>query len=156
MITFDPESAIVFTQNFTDVYRYVLQCKDQTTVKLSDEMEFIDAYIALHKERMGEGFEVIKKVNEAALKKEIPPLALQLLVENAVKHNIAAKDDPLIIHITSSESWLTVSNNLNLKESAFTEKTGLNNLMQRYTLLCDRQVKINRGENTFEVQIPLL
>ncbi|MDD3743750.1 MAG: hypothetical protein PHX54_09020, partial [Lentimicrobiaceae bacterium] len=108
------------------------------------------------KERMGEGFEVIKKVNEAALKKEIPPLALQLLVENAVKHNIAAKDAPLIIHITSSESWLTVSNNLNLKESAFTEKTGLNNLMQRYTLLCDRQVKINRGENTFEVQIPLL
>ena len=156
MITFDPDAAILFTQNFTDVYRYVLQSKDQTTVKLSDELEFIDAYTALHKERMGEGLEVIKKVSEAALKKEIPPLALQLLVENAVKHNIAAKDAPLTIRIESNEDTLTVCNNLNLKESAFSEITGLNNLKQRYALLTDRLVEVNHGTETFEVKIPLL
>ncbi|MBV2247923.1 MAG: histidine kinase [Lentimicrobium sp.] len=156
MITFDPDAAIVFTQNFTDVYRYVLQSKDQTTVKLSDELEFMDAYTALHRERMGEAFQVIKKVGETALKKDIPPLALQLLVENAVKHNIATKDAPLIIHIASNEDSLTVSNNLNLKESAYSEKTGLNNLKQRYALLSDRQVEINHGNDTFEVKIPLL
>lgn len=156
MITFDPDSAIHFTQNFTDVYRYVLQSKDQTTVKLSDELEFIEAYTALHKKRMGEAFEVISKVSDSALKKEIPPLALQLLVENAVKHNIALKDAPLTIRIESNEDSLTVCNNLNLKESAFSEKTGLNNLKQRYALLTDRLVEVSHGRETFKVKIPLL
>jgi hypothetical protein len=73
-----------------------------------------------------------------------------------VKHNIATKDAPLIIHIASNEDSLTVSNNLNLKESAYSEKTGLNNLKQRYALLSDRQVEINHGNDTFEVKIPLL
>ena len=59
MITFDPDAAILFTQNFTDVYRYVLQSKDKTTVKLAEELEFIDAYTAIHKERMGEALQVI-------------------------------------------------------------------------------------------------
>ena len=156
MITFDPKSAILFTQNFTDVYRYVLQSKDRTTVKLSDELEFIDAYASLHKERMGDAFEVVKKVSDLALKKEIPPLALQLLVENAVKHNIATKDAPLTILIASNDDTLTVSNNLNLKESAFSEKTGLTNLIQRYALLTDRLVEVIHGSETFEVKIPLL
>jgi len=156
LITFDPDAAIHFTQNFTDVYRYVLQSKDQTTVKLSDELEFIEAYIALHKKRMGEAFEVIINVSESALKKDVPPLALQLLVENAVKHNIAVKDAPLSIRIESTENKLTVSNNLNLKESAFSEKTGLNNLKQRYALLTDSLVEVSHGSETFEVKIPLL
>ncbi|MBZ0243992.1 MAG: histidine kinase, partial [Bacteroidales bacterium] len=156
MITFDPDAAIHFTQNFTDVYRYVLQSKDQTTVKLSDELEFIEAYIALHKKRMGEAFEVRIKVSESALKKDVPPLALQLLVENAVKHNIAVKDTPLSIRIESYKDTLTVSNNLNLKESAFSEKTGLNNLKQRYALLTDSLVEVSHGNETFEVKIPLL
>ena len=156
MITFDPDAAILFTQNFTDVYRYVLQSKDQTTVKLSDELEFIDAYTILHKERVGEAIKVIFEVNETALKKEIPPLALQLLVENAVKHNIALKDAPLIIRIKSDGETLTVSNNLNLKESAFSEKTGLINLKQRYALLTDRPMEVRSGKETFQVEIPLL
>ena len=156
MITFDPDAAILFTQNFTDVYRYVLQSKDKTTVKLSDELEFIEAYTALHKERMGEAFEVINEVSDAASKKDIPPLALQLLVENAVKHNIAVKEAPLTIRIKSNDDTLTVCNNLNFKESAFSEKTGLNNLIQRYALLTDREVEVRTGNESFEVKIPLL
>lgn len=156
MITFDPDAAILFTQNFTDVYRYVLQSKDKTTVKLSDELEFIEAYTALHKERMGEAFEVINEVSDAASKKDIPPLALQLLVENAVKHNIAVKEAPLTIRIKSNDDTLTVCNNLNFKESAFSEKTGLNNLIQRYALLTDREVEVRTGNENFEVKIPLL
>lgn len=156
MITFDPDAAILFTQNFTDVYRYVLQSKDQATIKLSDELEFIEAYTVLHKERMGEAINVIIEISESALKKEIPPLALQLLVENAVKHNIAIKDTPLIIRIKSNQETLTVSNNLNLKESSFSEKTGLNNLKQRYAMLTDRLMEVRQGEEIFEVEIPLL
>jgi len=156
MITYDPDAASHFTQNFTDVYRYVLQSRDKTTVKLTEELEFIEAFTAIHKERMGKAFQVIISVCDEALKKEIPPLALQLLVENAVKHNIALKDEPLILKIHATENTITVTNNVNIKESAFSEKTGLTNLIQRYSMLTDKKVEVRSGINTFEVEIPLL
>lgn len=156
MITYEPEAAVQFTQNFTDVYRYVLQGKDKTTVKLSEELEFIEAYTALHKERMGSALEVITEVSDEALKRELPPLALQQLVENALKHNIALKDAPLIIEIKASEEFITVRNNINPKESTFSEKTGLKNLEQRYELLTGQKIEITAGDAFFEVKIPLL
>ena len=156
MIMFEPEAAIQFTQNFTDVYRYVLQSKEKTTVKLSDELEFIEAYANIHKQRLGEAFQLKIKVDELALKKEIPPLALQLLVENAVKHNVAIKEDPLVITIKSTENKLVVTNNVNPKESAFSEKTGLRNLIRRYKMLSEADVTIRPGKDKFEVEIPLL
>lgn len=156
MITFDPGAASRFTQNFTDVYRYVLQSKDKTTVKLSEELEFIAAYTEIHKERMGDAFDVVLEVDGPDLKKEIPPLALQLLVENAVKHNIALKDKPLVIQIQSDGKKLTVTNNVNLKESAFSEKTGLKNLKDRYAMLTGVPVAVKQGKAFFKVEIPLL
>jgi len=156
MITFDPEAASQFTQNFTDVYRYVLQSKDKTTIKLVEELEFIEAYTEIHKERMGEAFKIEMDIDDADLKKEVPPLALQLLVENAVKHNIAVKEEPLVIRIKSNVETLTVSNNVNLKESAFSEQTGLKNLKLRYAMLTDRPVEVRPGDEKFEVEIPLL
>ncbi|HKL33154.1 MAG TPA: histidine kinase [Tangfeifania sp.] len=156
MITYDPDAAVHFTQNFTDVYRYVLQSREKTTIKLKDELEFIEAYADIHKERLGEAFQLNIDVEEVALKKEIPPLALQLLVENAVKHNVAVKDDPLVITIKNRPDELIVSNNINLKESAFSEQTGLQNLIKRYEMLTDAEVKIYSGKEKFEVEIPLL
>jgi len=156
MITYDPDAAIHFTQNFTDVYRYVLQSKEKTTVKLSDELEFIKAYAGIHKDRLGEAFQVNIGIDELVMKKEIPPLALQLLVENAVKHNVAVKDEPLVITIKSRQNELIVSNNINPKESAFSEQTGLQNLIKRYEMLTDAEVKIYSGKEKFEVEIPLL
>ncbi|NIS38846.1 histidine kinase, partial [Candidatus Saccharibacteria bacterium] len=73
----------------------------KTTVKLAAELEFIDAYAEIHKERLGEAFHLEIDVDESAEKKEVPPLALQLLVENAVKHNVAVKSEPLVITIKS-------------------------------------------------------
>ncbi len=156
MITYNPEAAISFTQNFTDVYRYVLQSRDKTTVKLADELEFIEAYASVHKERMGEAFKLIVNVRDEDMKKEIPPLALQLLVENAIKHNIAIKDTPLVMNIISENNTLSVRNNVNLKESVVSEKTGLENLRGRYFLLTERAVEVNPGNEVFEVKIPLL
>ncbi len=156
MITFDPAAASHFTQNFTDVYRYVLQSRDKTTVKLAEELEFIEAYTAIHKERMGDAFQVFTSADEDALRKNIPPLALQLLVENAIKHNIAIKEEPLILRIAASDNILIVSNNINLKESTYSEKTGLENLKQRYALLTDRPMKIKKDDEQFLVEIPLL
>jgi two-component system, LytTR family, sensor kinase len=156
MITYDPSSAVQFTQNFTDVYRYVLQSRDKTTVKLADELEFMEAYTAIHKERMGNAFRVITEIRKDTLNRQIPPLALQLLVENAIKHNIALNADPLVIRIKAGGETLTVSNNINLKESAYSEKTGLQNLTRRYAILTDRTVNVRSDNETFEVEIPLL
>jgi LytS/YehU family sensor histidine kinase len=156
MITYDPEAAVHFTQNFTDVYRYVLQSREKTTIKLKDELEFIGAYADIHKERLGEAFQMNIDVEESALKKEIPPLALELLVENAIKHNVAVKTEPLVITIKSMGDKLLVFNNVNPKESTFSEQTGLRNLTKRYEMLTDIEVKIQPGKEKFEVEIPLL
>lgn len=156
MITYDQDAAIHFTQNFTDVYRYVLQSKEKTTVKLKDELEFIEAYADIHIERLGEAFQLNIDVKEPVLEKEIPPLALQLLVENAVKHNAAVKEKPLVITIKSRENNLSVINTVNPKESTFSEQTGLFNLTKRYEMLTDARVKIHQGKELFEVEIPLL
>ncbi|TVQ94301.1 MAG: hypothetical protein EA393_01010 [Bacteroidetes bacterium] len=156
MITYEPDAAVQFTQNFTDVYRYVLESKDKVTVKLADELSFLEAYTALHKERMGAALNVEIHVDDASLKKEIPPLALQLLVENALKHNKALKDAPLNIQIHTQNNALRVSNNLNPKESDFSEKTGLKNLVERYSHLTAKPVEINQDEHNFNVAIPLL
>ena len=156
MITYDPGSAIRFTQNFTDVYRYVLRSRDKTTIKLAEELEFIEAYADIHKERLGEAFQLNIMVDDASKNREIPPLALQLLVENAVKHNVATKEEPLAITISSRNNKLIVENNLNPKESGHSEQTGLKNLVNRYKLLTDGEVKIHYDKESFEVEIPLL
>ena len=156
MITYEPDAAVQFTQNFTDVYRYVLESKDKVTVKLADELSFLEAYTALHKERMGAALNVEMQVDDASLKKEIPPLALQMLVENALKHNKALKDAPLNIQIHTQNNALAVTNNLNPKESDFSEKMGLKNLVERYSHLTGKPVEINQDEHSFHVAIPLL
>ncbi len=156
MITYEPDAAVQFTQNFTDVYRYVLESKDKVTVKLADELGFLEAYTSLHKERMGVALNVEMQVDDALHKKEIPPLALQMLVENALKHNKALKDAPLNIQIRTHNDTLAVTNNLNPKESDFSEKTGLKNLVERYSLLTGKPVEIAQDEHSFKVAIPLL
>lgn len=156
MITYEPEAAIQFTQNFTDVYRYVLESKDKITVKLADELAFIQAYTALHMERMGAALEIQSIIEVEALNREIPPLALQVLIENALKHNIALKNAPLTISINAGAESLSVKNNVQPKDSDFSEKTGLDNLQKRYALLTSKPVTIKHEELFFEVEIPLL
>ncbi len=124
MIIYDADSAVDFTQNFTDVYRYVLQCKGKTTVTLSNELEFIQSYLSLHKERFGEGLNIKISAQKELLKKLIPPLSLQLLVENAIKHNVATKSEPLTIEVIANEDKIWVENNLQPKETSFSTKTG--------------------------------
>jgi two-component system, LytTR family, sensor kinase len=156
MIIYNPESAVDFTQNFTDVYRYVMKNNGRTTVTLKEEMEFIKAYNAIHKERLGDALEVNISVEEAMLEKEIPPLSLQLLVENAIKHNVALKEDPLVLTITTSSACLFVENNIHPKETTYSTQTGLKNLINRYAILTDQPVQIVHKEKTFSVELPLL
>ncbi len=156
MIKYTPDAAIDFTQNFTDTYRYVLQSAEKETVSLSEELEFLSAYIALHKERLGEGLDVDININPEYMYRKIPPLSLQLLIENAIKHNIATKDEPLIISIETQEEHIEIKNNIQPKENSYSTSKGLKNLVSRYRFLTDRELSIKQDEKNFKVELPLL
>jgi sensor histidine kinase YesM len=155
MIKFDPEAAGQFTQNFTDVYRYVLQSNKKVLVSLDEEMEFINAFVSLHKERVGEGLIFKNETGEILENVYIPPLTLQLLVENAIKHNIASKESPLIIRIYGNQESLFIENNKQIKESTYSTHFGLKNLKKRFELLSERAIQVDNDENTFKVSVPL-
>ncbi|MCE4566813.1 sensor histidine kinase [Maribellus sp. CM-23] len=157
LIIYDPEVAVYFTENFTDVYRYVLQSKNKKLVKLKDELEFMKAYFALHKERLGEGLMLEhNNISVEELDREIAPLTGQLLIENAIKHNITSKETPLEITVFAKDGYLSVSNNLNLRTTSYSTKTGLGNLIGRYKMLTEKQIEVHRDEKKFEVKVPLL
>ncbi len=156
LIMFDKDTAISFTQNFTDVYRYVLKSKDSMLVTLKDELQFIDKYVSLHKERLGEGLDVQYMIDKEYSEKDIAPLTLQLLVENAIKHNVVSKEDPLLIEIVTEDNYVIIKNKINLKESSYSTKTGLINLLKRYELLDNKKVLVESDDYNFVVKVPLL
>jgi two-component system, LytTR family, sensor kinase len=156
LIIYDQDTAVKFTEDFTDVYRYVLQSKDKQLIRYKDEVEFIHAYIRLHKERLGGGLDV-SFINEPdSLDKMIAPLTLQLLVENAIKHNIAAPESPLKINIRANEKEVRVENNIQRRETSYSTKTGLTNLLKRYELLTKKKIRIASDEKLFVAEIPLI
>ena len=156
LIIYDKEKAVNFTQNFTDVYRYVLKSRMLKTVALTDELEFIQAYIRLHQERLGAGLKIDVNIDTAMLQRRVAPLALQLLVENAIKHNIVTRTLPLKIEILTIGDTLIVKNNIQLKEGSYSTQTGLKNLQKRYQVLAGKLPEVKKSETSFEVRIPLL
>jgi len=156
MIQYDQAAAVSFTQNFTDTYRYVLQNRDRSTVPLGEELEFIRSYADLHRERLGEGLRVEYSVDPALNNRRIPPLSLQLLVENAIKHNVVSNEQPLTLKITASDDTISVENNIQHRESSYSTSKGLKNLMARYEFLTERKVTVRDTGSVFIVELPLL
>ncbi|PWD97966.1 sensor histidine kinase [Marinilabilia rubra] len=153
----NPQKALSFTENFTDVYRYVLKSSKHKLVTLRDEATFIQSYLGLHKERLGDGFSYAMETTEEDTSKLLPPLSLQYLVENAIKHNIATETRPLAISISTAGNRLMVSNNYQPKTSTYSTNTGLDNLRKRYEYLALKdQVEIINASDTFTVSIPLI
>ncbi len=150
--------AQAYLERLSDVYRYVLVNRDKTTVSLEEEMAFLNAYIYLNKTRFRENLQVETHIAAAAYRQQIAPLSVQMLVENAIKHNVVSKDKPLIIKIShEEENYLSVENNV--QEKTLFEKStkvGLQNIINRYGLLTERQVEIIRDPAFFRVRIPLL
>ncbi len=156
MIRYDPEAALTFTQNFTDTYRYVLQSRDRKTVPLEEELEFIRSYVDLHRERLGDALKVEYKVEASLTGRLIPPLSLQILVENAIKHNVVSAEEPLTIRLFTSGECIVVENNMKPKEISYSTSKGLKNLVARYGLLTDRKAVVAQDGLVFRVVLPLL
>ncbi|MCE6987954.1 sensor histidine kinase [Dyadobacter sp. CY323] len=158
LITDEPKRAEQFVDEMAQVYRYLLQNNQDGLTTLSTELKFIRSYFHLLKTRYDQGVELLIKVNEADLDKFIPPLTLQLLVENAVKHNAILENNPLYIHIRSAENdVLEVCNNVVEKSTPVkSTKLGLANIYAKYSLLSDKQPVIYAGTEQFKIMLPLL
>lgn len=151
------EPAQQYLTRLADVYRYVLLSKDRNTVTLKEEIDFAQAFLYLAKVRFRHGLEVTVNVPEAALAKLIAPLSVQLLLENALKHNVVSREKPLHVHIAAEGDYLRVRNELQPKvhlESG--TKVGLKNILARYRLLTERPVEIVNDSVHFEVSLPLI
>ncbi len=146
-----------YLERLSDVYRYILETRNRDTVTLREEMAFLDDYIYLNKVRFQENLRVDHELSPASQDKQLPALSLQLLVENAIKHNIVSRDKPLTIHIHSEQDQLVVENNKQLKNTlGISTKMGLENIMRRYELLNASPITVINQEDIFRVKLPLL
>lgn len=151
----DAEKTNLFAKKLSSVYRYLLLTADKQTVTLREELSFLRSYLYLEDIRFGSAMQVSISVPDTFLSMQIVPASLQLLVENALKHNIATVAQPLCIVISACDSHLTVSNNLQVRSEVATNKKGLANLRRQYEA-CDKVISVNKSPSTFSVTLPLL
>jgi len=157
LIEEDPNKAQKFTTSLSKVYRYVLEQKNKDLVTVDEELQFARTYVRLLKMRFEDSivFDIPEKSSNPEAK--IVPLSLQLLLENAVKHNVVTSEKPLHIKVFEDNGVLVVRNNLQEKQVVKKSSgVGLTNIQQRYGILTDRRVHINKTESEFGVELPML
>ncbi len=157
LIEENPDSAQKFTTSLSKVYRYVLEQKNKDLVTIEEELKFAKTYMSLLQMRYEDAikFTIPETVSDPELK--IVPLSLQLLLENAVKHNVITSDNPLKINIYEDNGYLIIENNVNPKASLEkSTQVGLKNINQRYSLISNMAVEIIKTNQTFKVKLPLL
>ncbi|MEP0985156.1 histidine kinase [Ekhidna sp.] len=156
LIQEDQSKAKKFCEEFINLYRNVLTLDSETVISIHEEMSFTKSYISLYKIQFGNYLDVEVEMDEN-MDGCIPPFSLQLLIENAFKHNEISREKPLKVKISESDGYLQVVNNLNPKTiQSSSTKVGLSNLKERYRLLGTKEVIIESGENHFIVSIPIL
>ena len=157
-IRYNPANAELFTQHLSDVYRYTLQCQNQRLTTLREELDFLNSYVFLHRVRLGDCIYIDNRIPESCLGCQLPPLTIQLLAENVIKHNVIHMGKPMTIKLIymEKEKELVVRNRIQAKKSATAFGTGLKNLSVRYKLLCGRDIVIENDSQEFTVKIPLL
>jgi LytS/YehU family sensor histidine kinase len=156
LVRANSNETISFIDHMADTFRYMLENRTQKVVKVRDELSFLHSYVFMMKKRFGEGLDVVMSVSDEYLDKEIPQFALQAVVENATKHNIVSIKKTLRIELTSRDNCITVRNNLREKKSANGYGIGLTNLVQRYWLIGKKKIQVTKGDDFFEVTLPLL
>jgi two-component system, LytTR family, sensor kinase len=159
LIPTDATASVEFVRQFSRVYRYVLKSHEKELVPLSEELSFVESYLFLLRTRFESGLHVEVNVSEQCLEKYVLPVSVQMLVENAVKHNVVAKSRPLHVEIISlNDQSITVRNNLQTKpvEEEDSTKLGLSNINKRYQFLGRSGIAIEQSSDTFSVTIPLI
>lgn len=152
----DQAMAVKFIQQMSDLFRYVLDSRDKDLVPLTEEVEFMRSFTYLLKTRFEDKLDIVIDL-QAAPGEYIVPMTLQLLVENAVKHNEVSEAYPLIISIRKNEDYLEVENSLRIKHVGEDSKsTGLKNIEQQFSFFTDKLIEINNSNGKFRVRVPIL
>lgn len=156
LIQEDPNLAEKFTEHLSDVYRYILMNKGREVVPLEEEVNFVKSYVYLLQIRYPDNLNIHFHVDKV-IDTYIPPLTLQILVENAVKHNAISNKSPLTVEIYASNgNTLVVKNNVKVKNTlGRSTQTGLANLRKRYRLINNREIEVIKTPNMFMVVVPL-
>ena len=157
LIPKSPKLAVKFTSQFSKVFRKLLENNEEVIIPLEQELDFIKSFLFLQKMRFDKSLEIQVKIEKKKLNRALPPFGLQLLIENAIKHNIISEEQPLKITINNEGDYLQVQNNLQLR-MVHEQSTGigLKNLKARYKLLTDLPVIIEKTEAYYTAKIPLI
>lgn len=153
----NPDRASDFIGKLAGVYRYLLSKESESVVTLEEERTFVIMYVDLLKERFPEGFEVEMDLDEQYLKTFVIPCSIQLLVENATKHNVISKEHPLKIRIHVQDQFLRIENNLFPRsQDAESSKLGLKNIEGQYKALFGKSIQVSKTNEHFSVCLPLI
>jgi two-component system LytT family sensor kinase len=157
LIDEDTAAAKHYVDKLAEVYRYVLRSRDVELIALSEELAFAEAYAFLLDKRFGEALRILVHVPADSRQDYLPPLALQMLLENAVKHNVASRRHPLTIRLWVEGNHLLISNNCQPRADVGpASRLGLRNILKRYEYLSDQQPIIEPSKTDFLVRLPLL
>ncbi len=157
LIHIDIDKADEFTNKLSSIYRYVLDHQDDELVTLKEEIGFVEKYSSLQSIRFDNNFSIeIDNISDYQ-DMLIIPLSLQLVLENVFKHNIISEKTRIAISICVSDNYIVIKNNKNLKnDTGVSHNVGLNNIINRYQLICDKKCIIEKSEDEFIVRLPLL
>lgn len=152
----NPDEAVKFIKQLADVYRYVLDTRDKEIVPIQEELKFLESYLFLQHIRFGDKLKLEVSLRETG--GYVAPLALQMLVENAIKHNVIAEENPLSIRVYQQDQNLVVENTLQRKTVLAEDSSGLGleNIRKRYEFLSDRKVQIEEAHHQFKVILPII
>jgi hypothetical protein len=157
LVHIDADRASDFIKKMADVYRYMLSKESDMLVSLQDELGFSMAYGDLLKERFDTGLEVEVNIPDNYLEKRIIPCGLQLLIENAMKHNVVSPESPLVIKIYVEDKSVVVLNNLQLRQRTYaSSEVGLANIEGQYASAFNKKIEICKTAEFFMVKIPLI
>ncbi len=151
------EDAKDFVDKLSDMYRFLLEAGNDNLVPLKNELRFAKAYIHIQSERFGDNLKLNWDIPEASLNTMIVPMSLQLLLENAIKHNVISKAKPLLINVAIRDNKLFINNKMEPKSTQLpSTKVGLANIEKRYMLISGKSIEIKNDGNRFMVSLPLL
>ncbi len=151
------EDAKQFVDKLSDMYRFLLESGDMNLISLKDELKFAKAYIHIQSERFGENLKLNWNIPQAHSGALIVPMSLQLLLENAIKHNVISRARPLEVNINIKDDCIVVDNKIQKKSTQLpSTKVGLKNIEKRYGLISDKSVEIVNDGHQFSVSLPLL
>lgn len=157
MVDMNDENSSDFILKLSDFYRFTLESRKLDLIPLREEIQILDSYVYLLKARFEDGFILENEIEEKQYESVIPPFALQLLIENCIKHNVVSLDKPLKIRLYSEKDFLVIENPIQLKRGAIVSTgVGLDNINQRFMHLVHKEIEIDKNETTFKVKIPLI